>query len=260
MTVDASSLRLAKRPHSAFRKLMESETRVAWRVPIGLILGVAVPVLLILIFGNVPGMNHPVKRLGGLSYFNVYFPVLIAFSVAVLSLISLPTHLASYREQGILRRMATTPVPPTWMLAAQVIINLALAVVALGILVAAGTAAFGLGAPKQAGGFALAVVLTIASMFSIGLWVSAIARTAAGAGGIGQLILFPSLFLAGLWVPRQVMAPILRDIGNATPLGAAVQALQSSMQGTFPSAESILVMLGFTIVFGFLAVHFFRWE
>ena len=253
-------LPLAGRPRSAFRKLLESEARIAWRVPIGLILGVAVPVLLIVIFGNVPGMNHPVKRLRGLSYFNVYFPTLIAFSVAILSLISLPTHLASYREQGILRRLATTPVPPVWMLTAQVIINLVLAVVALGILVVAGTAAFGLGAPKQPAGFALALVLTIASMFAVGLWVSAIARTAAGAGGIGQLILFPSLFFAGLWVPRQVMAPVLRDIGNATPLGAAVQALQSSMQGNFPSAESLVVMLAYAVVFGFLAVHFFRWE
>jgi hypothetical protein len=85
--------------------------------------------------------------------FSVYFPVLIVLALAVLSLLSLPTHLASYQEQGILRRMSTTPVPPAWMLAAQVIVNLALAVIALGILVVAGTAAFGLGAPRQPGGF-----------------------------------------------------------------------------------------------------------
>ena len=97
-------------------------------------------------------MNKPAGSLGGLTYFSVYFPVLIALVLAMLSLISLPVHLATYREQGILRRMSTTPVPPSWMLAAQVIINLALAVVALGILVVAGTAGFGLGAPKHQAG------------------------------------------------------------------------------------------------------------
>jgi hypothetical protein len=77
---------------------------------------------------------------------------LIAFALAMLSLINLPTHLASYREQGILRRMSTTPVPPAWMLAAQVIINLALAVLALGILIVAGTVGSAPAPPRQQAG------------------------------------------------------------------------------------------------------------
>jgi ABC-2 type transport system permease protein len=259
MSIHASLLP-ARTPRSAFTKLMQSETKVAWRMPIGLILGVALPVFVLVILGSVPGMGKPEAKLGGLTFFSVYFPILIAFSVAILALISLPTHLATYREQGILRRLSTTPVPPTWMLAAQVLINLALAVVALGMLVVAGTVAYGLGAPKQLPGFLLALLLTIAAMFAIGLWVSAFARSAAVAGGIGQLILYPSLFFAGLWVPREVMTPVLRDIGDWTPLGAAVQALQNSMQGTFPSAQSLLVMAAYALLFGFLAVRYFRWE
>jgi len=146
------------------------------------------------------------------------------------------------------------------MLAAQVIINLALAAVALGILVAAGTAGLGLGAPKAAGGFTLALVLTITTMFAIGLWVSAIARTAGAAGAVGQLLLYPLLFFAGLWVPRQRMAPILRHISDWSPFGASVHALQSSMQGTFPSTQSLLVLVAYTALFGLLAVRYFRWE
>jgi ABC-2 type transport system permease protein len=251
---------LAKRPKSAFRKLLESEIKLAWRFPIGLLLGVAVPILMIVVFGSIPGLNHAEKKFGGLTYFDVYFPILIAFSVAILSLISLPTHLASYREQGILRRMATTPVPPTWMLAAQLIINLALAAVALGVLVIVGIISFGLAAPKALDGFVLAVVLTVTALFAIGLWISAFARSGAGAGGIGQLFLYPCLFFAGVWVPQQVMASWLVDIAKWTPTGAAVNAMQSAMNGTFPSAQSLLVLCGYTVVFGILAVRYFRWE
>ncbi len=259
MTAHASLLP-ARTPRLAFGKLLQSETRVAWRVPLGLVLGVAVPVFVLVIFGAIPAMNKPAASLGGLTYFGVYFPILIALVLAALSLISLPVHLATYREQGILRRMSTTPVPPAWMLAAQVIINLALAVVALGILVVVGTAGFGLGAPKAAGGFALALVLSIAAMFAIGLWISAIARTAGGAGAIGQLFLYPLLFFSGMWIKQEQMAPVLRQISQWSPLGAAVHALQSSMQGTFPSAQSLLVLAGWAVIFGFLAVRFFRWE
>jgi ABC-2 type transport system permease protein len=250
----------AKAPGTAFRSLLNSEVKIAWRVPIGLLLGVAVPVLALLIFGSVPGLNHHEKRFGGLTYFSVYFPIVIAFVVAILSLISLPTHLATYREQGILRRMSTTPVPPRWLLAAQVIVNLGLTVISLGILVVVGMVGFGLGAPRQAGGFLLALLLTMASMFAIGLWVGSFARSAAGAGGFAQLFLYPLLFFSGVWIPPEAMTPVLRHVSDLFPLGAAVQALQSSMQGTFPSAESLLVMASWALVFGGLAVRFFRWE
>jgi hypothetical protein len=54
------------------------------------------------------------------------------------------------------------------------------------------------------------------------------------------------------------MPAALRDIGDWTPLGAAVQALQNSMQGSFPSAQPLLVMAAYTLLFSFLAVHYFR--
>jgi ABC-2 type transport system permease protein len=52
----------------------------------------------------------------------------------------------------------------------------------------------------------------------------------------------------------------LPDIGDWTPAGAAVHALQDSMLGTFPSTQLLLVLAGWEVVFGFLAVRFFRWE
>ncbi len=250
----------ARTPRSAFGKLLQSETKIAWRVPLGLIFGVAIPVLVLVIFGCIPAMKKPAASLGGLTYFSVYFPILIGFALAGLCLISLPIHLARDREQGILRRMSTTPVPPAWMLAAQVIINLAMAVVTLGLLVLAGTTLFGLGAPQQAGGFTLALVLTIAAMFAIGLWISAIARTASGASIIGQLLLYPLLFSAGLYFPQQRMPPVLRQLSESLPLGAGVHAMQTSMQGAFPAATSLLVLAAWAAVFSVLAVRFFRWE
>ncbi len=44
-------------------------------------------------------------------------------ATAILGLISLPAALVSYRDQGILRRLSTTPVPPSWVLAGQLVIN-----------------------------------------------------------------------------------------------------------------------------------------
>lgn len=253
-----ASLLPAGTPRSAFGKLLTAEARYQWRVPVGLIFGIGVPVMLVIIFGLIPAANTPDES--GLTPFSWYFPSLLTLAIAMLALIFLPTHLAEYRQQGILRRMGTTPVPPAWMLAAQVAINLALAVAGLVVLVLAGTVGFGLGAPRHPGGFTLALALSIAALFAIGLWISAIARTQNAAQGIGHLLLWPMLFFAGGLFPRPFMPAVLRDIGHWTPSGAAVQALEDAMFGAFPSAQLLLVLAGWAVVFGFLAVRFFRWE
>ena len=63
-----------------------------------------------------------------------------------------------------------------------------------------------------------------------------------------------------LWLPRAIMPAVLQDISNCTPLGAAVEAIQDSVQTAFPQAAPLLVLAGYTLVFAFLARRFFRWE
>jgi ABC-2 type transport system permease protein len=157
------------------------------------------------------------------------------------------------------RRLSTTPVPPSWLLAAQGVVQLGVAMAGLaGILVAG--AALGTPAPKSPGGFALAVVLSVAGLFPLGLLIAAVARTANGASVIGRLVLIPMLFFAGLWWPRELMPAVLRDVSDYIPLGAAVEAIQDSMRGPFPPAAPLLVLTGYAVLFGFLAMRFFRWE
>jgi ABC-2 type transport system permease protein len=182
------------------------------------------------------------------------------FSLAMLALLGLPIPLASYRELGVLRRLSTTPVPPSWVLAAQGLVQLCVAAVSLIVIFVASVTAFGAPAPKSAGGLVLSVALSIAGLFPIGLVIAAIARTANGASVIGRVAFFPLMFFAGLWLPRAMMPGVLLDISNYTPLGAAVEAIQDSMLQGFPPAAPLLVLAAYAVAFGFLAQRFFRWE
>jgi len=254
------SLLPARTPRAAFGKLLLNEGRLAWRQPVGLLFGLGLPLLLLIVFGSLPSFKKHEHALGGLTYFNAYVPILLALVIAALGLWGLPGPLAGYRAQGILRRLSTTPVPPAWVLAAQIGINLLLAAMALVILVVVGIAAFGVNVPKSGVGFMLAVVLSIAAIFAIGLCVAAIARGAGAANAMGSAAFFPLMFFAGLWVPRQAMPTVLRSISDVTPLGASVQAIQNAIQGTFPTAGSLLVLAAYATLFGLLAMRFFRWE
>ena len=247
-------------PRAAFGKLLLNESRLAWRIPLGLGMGLGMPLLLLVVFAILPGTRQAQSMFGGVSYFTLTFPILLALTILVVSINVLPRSLIKYRETGILRRLSVTPVPPAWLLAAQIVINLAIAVAGLIILTAAGAAAFGLALPKNFPGFLLAYILTVISLFAVGLCIAAMIRNDALAQGIGGFLFFALLFFGGLWIPRPLMPPVLLDISNWTPLGASVDALQRAMQGSFPSPQSLLVLAACTIVFGYLALRFFQWE
>ena len=51
-----------------------------------------------------------------------------------------------------------------------------------------------------------------------------------------------------------------QDMSNYTPLGAAVEAIQDSMQTGFPPARPLLVLVAYAVVFAVAARRFFRWE
>ena len=146
------------------------------------------------------------------------------------------------------------------MLAAQAVVQLIIAVVTVILIFAVSIAAFGAPAPKSLAGLMVSVAVSMAGLFAIGLLIAAVARTSTAANVVGRVVFFPLMFFAGLWLPRALMPPVLLDISNYTPLGAAVQAMQASVQTGFPPAEPLLVLAAYALVFGYLARRFFRWE
>ena len=125
-----------------------------------------VPVIILVILGSagglqktVPGSNPPV------TYMTTYVPVLIGLVLVMIALISLPIVLVNQREHAFLRRLSTTPVAPRWLLAAQVVVNFVLAVVAMILIVAGAALFYHVPAPAQLGGFVLSALLATAGLF-----------------------------------------------------------------------------------------------
>jgi ABC-2 type transport system permease protein len=246
---------------SALRRLTVTELKLFVRERVGVIWGVGFPLVLLIIFGSIPGFRTPVsKGIHGLSILDAYVPILITFVLAMLALNALPSVLAGYREKGILRRLATTPVGPGRVLAAQLAVNVAVVLVTLVLLVAVARIAYGVPLPRQVAGFALAVVLTVAALFGIGMFVAAVVPTARAANAAGAILFFPMMFFAGLWLPIAAMPSVLQHISHATPLGAAAQSLTDAWQGHWPHPLQLLAMAAYALVFSLGAARLFRWE
>jgi ABC-2 type transport system permease protein len=245
----------------AYGLLILTELRLAWRYPVGVIFGVGLPMLLLVVFGSIPSLTQPNKEFGGLSFFTVYAPTLMVLVLLVLALLSLPAQMAGYREQGVLRRMSTTPVPAAALLAAQVAVNLILAAVAIGLLLGVGAGAFNLVLPAQAGWLVLSLGLTVAALFGIGLFVAAFAGTPQVANAIGSALFYPSAFFSGVYVPLVALkSGVIDDTAKVLPSGAAFNALHTSLAGRFPGWAPVGVLCAYAVVFSAAAVHWFRWD
>jgi ABC-2 type transport system permease protein len=245
---------------AALGRLTRTEFRLFLRERIGPIWGVGFPLALLIIFGSIPSFTRPKASLGGLTELDLYVPILVAFVIAMLALNVLPPVLASYREKGILRRLATTPVGPARVLAAQLVIDVAVVVITMALILAVARIAYGVALPGQLGGFVLAALLAAVALLAVGLFVAAAAPTARAANAIGAILFFPMMFFAGLWLPISQMPAVLRHISRATPLGAAVQSLQDSAQGHWPHPLQLLTLAAYAVAFGLAAIRLFRWE
>lgn len=246
---------------SATMQLTKTEGRLFLRDPIALFFGLVFPGVLLMALGYFfPGFDEPSSDLDGLRYIDAFSPMMIGLSIATLGLVTLPPILGSYRQFGILRRLRTTPVHPARLLWAQMAIHGVVAVLASVITVTVAVLAFDVPFPEKPLWFALSFILATTSLYTLGLLVGALVRSTTAGQAIGMGLYFPLLFFGGLWIPRQVMPDGLRTVSDLTPLGSAVGALQDSWFGTTPDAMNLLVMLGYTIVVGFLAVRLFRWE
>jgi ABC-2 type transport system permease protein len=237
-----------------------TELKLFLREKSGPAFGVGLPILLLVVFGNIPFYRRPRADLGGLTLLDTYVPILIVFVLAVLALNVIPPVLAGYREKGVLRRLQTTPVGAIRLLTAQLIISLLVAAVTVAAMVLLSRYAFGVRAPRQPAGFALAVLLAAVALLAVGTLVTAAAPTGRAANALGAIVFYPMVFFGGLFLPIPVMPALLRQISHYTPMGAAVTALQDADQGHWPHGSSLFTLVAWAVVAGLGATRLFRWE
>jgi ABC-2 type transport system permease protein len=246
--------------NSAFGMIVRNEARLDLRRPAGLVANLAVPLILLLALSFIPTFRSGSTTFGGLSRLDVYVPIIIALSLSMIALIGVPMTLVTYRSRGILRGLSVTPVSPSWLLAAQGIVEVGNAAIAFIVVIIVSITGLGVPAPKNPAGLVLSFLLAVAALYAIGLTLAAVLRTTIAVSIYGRIVFFPMLFFAGVWLPRDEMPHALLEISNYTPVGPAVQALQDSMFQGFPPVAPLLVLAVYAVAFGYLAKRLFRWE
>ncbi|NBM19703.1 ABC transporter permease [Streptomyces sp. GC420] len=245
---------------SATTAVLKTETRLFLREPGALFWVFAFPTLLLLVLGLMPPFREPNDTLGGRRVIDLYVPICVLLALITAGLQAMPPVLAGYRERGILRRMSTTPVRPSALLLAQIVLHFAAALGSALLVIVSGRLAYGVDLPAGPLGYLLALILLALGVLALGSTIGALSRTAKAASAVASVAFFPAMFASGVWMPVQTMPGTLRRVVELTPFGAASEALNQATAGDWPDASHLGVTALWAVLLTAAAARWFRWE
>lgn len=241
-----------------FLHQLRGEQLLFWRSREAAIFTFAFPILLFVLIsavytGTIQG--HPAGRylLSGL----------LGYGLATTAFAGLAITLVIRRENGVLKRVRATPLPPPVYIGA--ILTSTLITFALEAVVMIGLArlAFHVGVPDGIGSLILLVVFGIVCFAALGVGITAAIRSAEGSSGVLNVILLPMAFLSGSFGPTRSYPHFLRAIADVLPLTHFLRIVQGTILDgdafwAHPGSIGVVAAWG---AFGALAaLRWFRWE
>lgn len=242
-----------------------NEARLYLREPAAVFFGLFFPMVLLLTLGLLmPWANESFSEtdpnLAGITAISAYLPIVLALAIGTVAYSTYPPVIAGYREKGVLRRLSTTPLPPSRLLIAQLLVNVGMLLVASALAIVAGVVVLDVSLPADPVVVLVAFVAGAVSSLAVGSLITAVAPTAGSATGVGMLVYTMSLFFAGVWMPLPLLPQAVQDISLVTPLGAASQALAAGWYEHTVPTSALLVMAAWTVVCVPVAARLFRWR
>jgi ABC-2 type transport system permease protein len=242
-----------------FRKLSWVEMKLFLREPMTVLFAMALPLTVLFVLGGVFGNQAEADIYRGVGAMDYYIPAYVAFVAASVGLISLPTHIASNRERGVLKRYHASGVSAWSLVGSQVAVMFVIATVSAIVLVAAAAPVYEVSAPDSILMVVLGFVLVALAFASIGVLLGAVLPSSRTAQALGVLLWFVLLMVGGGGPPPEVLTGAMSVIGDLTPLRHAIHVMQDGWLSLDPSI-SWWVVLAITVVTGLAAIRFFRWE
>jgi len=242
-------------------KMTWMEAKLFLREPVGAFFTLVFPLMMLFIFGTIYG-NQPAGQPGGKGAIDSLIPAFSAMIIGITGLMSTTITMATYRENGVLRRLRTTPVSPLIVMAAQVMVVFTMTALGMLLLVTAGKLIYHVqfegNAWSMLGGF----ILGSLSFFGIGFILAGTMPTARMAQIIAMVLMYPMLILSGAAWPRELMPATIQKVSAFVPLTYVVNLLGGLWTGQ-AWGEHLLdvgVLAGMLVVGVAVSMKTFRWE
>ena len=236
-----------------------SEWRLLLREPSAFFFTLIFPILLLLVFGGIFG-NDPADGFDNVGPMDRSVPAYCVLIIGTLAIFNIPIQLASYRENGVLRRLQATPIRAWMIFGAQLAVGFAVTALGTLLMLLIGVLVFDLNLPERPFATALALVMGVIGFASAGFVIAALCRTSRQVQLVANVLYFPQLFLSGASLPRNLFPDWLERISEWLPLTQLTLLVQGLWVGDGWRLSAIIYLVAMTAIGLALSIRLFRWE
>ena len=195
------------------------------------------------------------------NYFEFVAPGIISMVVMMSLMTGLPHAISYEKDIGTLDGMLVAPINRLSIILGKVMAQTIRGLIQGAIIVMLALLLFGV---VIYGSILLVVALLLLTVFSfvgLGILITSFTGREETATMVMMTLMFPMMFLSGVFFPIQQMPSFMQDIAHVLPLTYAAQALRKVMvlgAGLDAVATEVVILLGFGIVLLAIAVPMFK--
>lgn len=198
-----------------------------------------------------------------LSAFDYTFTGLLGFSILGAGIFGPMNVFPELKKMGILRRLHTTPIRVWQYFLANMLGNAVTGLMSIAVMFIVALAVFHLKIVGNVVELAVFLAYGIVMILGIGLALGGWARNERQAAPLGNIIVFPMMFLTGVFFPRFLMPHWLQGITNYMPLTPVIDGgrmILTEGKGLLDLGSQLAVMTVWLVIVYIIAFRVFRWE
>lgn len=210
------------------------------------------------------GIEVEVEPVGGdepLRFIDIVVPGQVGLSLMFGNLFA-AAMVGSWRQQGILRRMAASPTRPWHILASQIVVFGLVSAMQATVLLGLGRLLFGVTIEGSITALAAAIGVGIATFLTLWYALTAVVRSPMAANATASLLGFVMMFAGGSYLPLDDPPLLLKPLTAALPLtylNEALRGVVNSGEGLSGIRTELGVLGVWAGVLFLVSMRAFRW-
>ena len=231
------------------------ERRLFWRNPSAAFFNFLLPLVFLLLIASVFADDE--------DQLAMLIPGIAGMAVMATTFTALAFNLTFLREQGILKRMRGTPLPPVSYFGGLLGSAVANAVVQVALIVTIGNLVYGVGWPRDLLALAVFTAVGVSAFGALGIAFSHAIPNFDAAPAYVNAVFLPAIFISGVFYSVDSLPAALGAIAEVLPLKHVIDGLSGAIvtgEGLAGNLTALAVVGGWGAAGLYLAVGRFRWE
>lgn len=198
-----------------------------------------------------------------LSQFDYVFSGLLGFSIIGLGLFGPLNIFPELKKMGILRRLSTTPLRVSEYFVSMAISQVIIGLISIAVMFAAAITIFDFNMVGNWFNLAAVIIMGIITILGLGLAIGGWAKNERQAAPLGNIVVFPMMFLSGTFFPVFLMPSWLQGVSQFLPLTPIIEAIRlvaTEGKDLIYIAPQLGLIVAWAVVIYVIAFRVFRWE